>query len=338
MIDKPLYISLKSNESGAEGSGLTWSKEVIYTGTFYAPQADGSSVKFSVALEDLQKWKESIDLQLERGVRVDVPVSHTTNPEASRGKVISAEVRKDSKDRDSLWVTIEFADEQGAKLAKTTDVSLYSPPSWKDGLGNVYSRPIRHVALTQQPVIADLDAFTLVASLDEGSTSMDFLMQIAQAIGLEPVDGEDEAALTDRILSAITSEETDEDMGDGMDDMDDMEDMGEDPGLDVEGGGGMDDAAMSLSFQREVIEGRKSRLELLLSQGRINPAQKARVEAKYCVRGGLKLSNEFDSTIATLSLSEPRRTGSRTGAQLPHGTQLDPLGADVARRSKTGVN
>ena len=317
MIDRNLYISLKSTDSDTEGAGLKWSKEVIYTGTFFAPQADGTSIKFSVTREDLDKWKQSIDLQLERGVRVDVPISHTTNPEASRGRVISAEVKPDSKDRESLWVTIEFADEKAAQLAKTTDVSLYSPPSWKDGLGNTYSRPIRHVALTQQPVIADLDAFTLVASLDEGSQPMDYLMQIADAIGLEAVDGEDEAALTARILEAIQSEETEEP---------EMEDMPED----------MPEEGMSLSFKQELLAGRRSRIALLLSEGRINHAQRRLLEDEFCAKRSIKRSREFDHAITALSLSEPRRTGSRTGAQLPRETALDPLSADADRRAKNG--
>lgn len=332
MIDKNYIFRLaKTDEKPIKG--LTWEKEVIYVGSFVAPQPDGSSQKFSVSEDDLKHWKQSIELQLSRGIRIDLPLGHTTNPEASRGKIVGADVRENSRGLPSLWVTVEFADEKAAELAKTAEVSLYSPPSWQDGFGNTYSRPIRHVALTQQPVISNLDAFTLIASLDEGSQSMDYLMQIADAIGLEAVDGEDEAALTQRILDAITAEEDPEDTGED-DPMLDGEDLGEDLG---EGG----DPTMDMSFShREVLEGRKARVALLLSQGKITPAQQKKLESTYCAKGSLALSNEFDSAIQVLSLSESRKPGSRTGAQLSKtdGPTLSPLVADAERRAKAGGN
>ena len=314
MLDYNLIIQCTTEE--AKGDGLKFRKEAIYVGTFYAPTPEGGRQKFDVTEKDLKDWKASIDLQLSRGILVDVPIGHTTSPEASRGKVVGAEVAVNSRNEPALFLDIEFADEKAAQLAKTTQVSIFSPPSWTDGLGNTYSRPVRHVALTQQPVIPNLDAFTLIASLDEGTNSMEFLTQIAEAIGLEVDPDADEATLTQSILDAITSEEEPADEEPPMDEMPPEEEM------------------MSLSFRTEVSKGRKARVGLLLSQRRITPAQAKALESKYCAptKGALSLSHDFDSTLDMLALSEPRQSGSRTAAQLTPGTNA--LLADAEARAK----
>jgi hypothetical protein len=342
-IDYNLIISLKTDE--ATGRGLRFRKEAIYVGEFFAPQPDGGKQQFTVTKADLEHWRDSINLQLDRGIRVDVPSGHTTESEASRGQVVAADVGKDSQGRDALFVDIEFADKEAARMAKTAEVSIFSPPSWEDGLGNTYSRPIRHVALTQQPVIPNLDAFTLVASLDEKVSSMEFLTQIAQALGLE-VDAEDEATLTQQILEAISPEE--DDMEDDETELEDMVEEDEDDDeleFEFEEDSDEDENEDELSFslpasaKAEIVAGRKARIDLLLSKGQITPAQAKALAKKHCVTTGLVLSSDaFDEAIELLSLSSPRKTGSRTGAQISRGSQrLSPLEADAERRAKSQV-
>jgi len=98
----------------------------------------------------------------------------------------------------------------------------------------------------------------------------------------------------------------------------------------------MPEEGMSLSFKNELLTGRRSRIALLLSEGRINHAQRRMLEEQFCAKSSIKRSREFDQTITALSLSEPRRTGPRTGAQLSRETVLDPLSADADRRAKNG--
>lgn len=336
MLDPNLIISLKTDP--AKGKGLRFKKEAIYVGEFFAPQPDGGKQKFSVTKADLDHWKRSIDLQIERGIRVDVPSGHVTDPEASRGEVVAAEVGKDSQGRDALFVDIEFADDEAARMAKTAEVSIFSPPSWEDGLGNTYSRPIRHVALTQQPVIPSLDAFTLVASLDEKVSPMEFLAQIAEALGL-PAEAEDEATLTQQILDAIGSgdDEVDDDA-----ELADDEDFDEDEDMDFEFEDEEEDDEEELSFsmsptvKKQIAEGRKAQIALLLSKGQITPAQAKALAKKHCALDGLALSSDaFDEAVELLALSAPRQSGSRTGAQLhKQSGSMSPLEADADRRAK----
>lgn len=334
MIDYSYYLRL-TTPAAKQVKGLTFRKEVIYVGTFFAPQPDGTRQKFSVELADLKRWKQSVDLQLERGVLIDVPKGHTTDPEASKGKVVGATVDKNSRGEDALFLDIQFADAESAKLAKTTQVSIFSPPEWQDGLGNTYSRPIRHVALTQQPVIPKLDAFTLIASLDEGSDQMNLLQQICDQIGIPYEPDADDQTLADLIVAAFNEgaePEGDEELPE--DDMPADEELSDDePVLEDEE---EEDTALSLSLpvRRQIIAGRTARVDLLLSQQKITPAQGKQLKAKFC-GNSLSLSDSFDSTMDVLALSEPRKTGSRTGAQLHQGSSLttNPLLKDAERRN-----
>lgn len=332
MIDYSLLLKLTTPQA-TKVKGLTFRKEVIYVGTFSAPQPDGSRQTFSVDKADLEHWRKSVELQLENGILVDVPIGHTTNPEASRGKVVGAEVDKNSRGEDALFLHIEFADAQAAKLAKTTQVSIFSPPSWTDGTGKTYTRPLRHVALTQQPVIPKLDAFTLIASLEGDFNTMDALKAICDAVGIEYSDTDDEATLQQLIIDAF-NEGADEDPTEGEDPELDQELGDEDPLLEDEEDEEEETAlSLSLGVRKQLIEGRKARIGLLLSERRITPAQHKHLTGKYCGTT-LKLSDDFDSVVKTLSLGDQRHTGSRTGAQLPKNGD-NPLRADAERRAKS---
>jgi hypothetical protein len=335
MIDYSYYLRL-TTPAAEKVKGLTFRKEVIYVGTFFAPQSDGTRQKFNVELADLNRWKQSVDLQLERGVLIDVPKGHTTDPDASKGKVVGAIVEKNSRGEHALFLDIQFADAESAKLAKTTQVSIFSPPEWQDGLGNTYSRPIRHVALTQQPVIPKLDAFTLIASLDEGSDQMNLLQQICDEIGIPYEPDADDQTLADAIIAAFNEgadPEGDEELLE--DDMPADEELSEDD-LIVEDEEEEEDTVLSLSLpvRRQVAAGRTARVDLLLSQNKITPAQGKQLKSKFC-GNTLSLSDSFDSTMEVLALSESRKTGSRTSAQLQNGSSLttNPLLKDADRRA-----
>jgi hypothetical protein len=344
MIDYSYYLKLTTPHA-TKVSGLTFRKEVIYVGTFFAPQPDGTRQKFSVELSDLNRWKQSVELQLERGVLIDVPKGHTTDPDASKGAVVGAVVEKNSRGEPALFLDIKFADAEAAKLAKTTQVSIFSPPSWQDGLGNMYSRPIRHVALTQQPVIPKLDAFTLIASLDERSDNMELLQQICDQIGISYSPEDDEQALSDLIIGAFNegAEPDDDEMpADDEEPMDEPmdEELSEDDIVEEDD----EEEAMlshrrslslSLPARRAIKAGREARVSLLLSERKITPAQAKHLKTKHC-GSAFSLSDNFDDTVETLALSEPRHTGSRTGAQLrkESGLESNPLVADAARRAK----
>lgn len=170
----------------------TYRKELIRAGTFVT----NANQQFTVTPDVLDHWAATFSRMDAAGVKVPVPVGHTERDEANRGWVRGME-----RDGDSLYATIELIGEDAIKMASRTDVSIFSPLTIKDGKGVEYVRPISHVALTSEPVVAGLGAFEVVASLGQkwnnvpvlrlaqGATNMDeFLKELAAAVGLTITD------------------------------------------------------------------------------------------------------------------------------------------------------
>jgi hypothetical protein len=67
----------------------------------------------------------------------------------------------------------KFADAESAKLAKRSNVSLFSPAERAIG-GKVYQRPITHVSFTNYPVVRGLEGFTELKLSYDASSDMVF--------------------------------------------------------------------------------------------------------------------------------------------------------------------
>ena len=186
-----LYVPPKTAiwcESGDDG--LTFEKELIYEGEFQ--QANGRG--FGVDEVTLRHWASTFADMSQNGVSVPLPVGHTENPESNRGTVQGMHVRRNEDGKAALFATVRFRDEKAAELAKTTQVSIFSPPEFVDGKGNRYVRPIRHVALTDYPVIPALQGFESIAASfvsDERKGNMP-LLDITKKLSIE-CDAEDKA-------------------------------------------------------------------------------------------------------------------------------------------------
>jgi hypothetical protein len=63
-----------------------------------------------------------------------------------------------------LYGLIRLVGDDAIAMAGRTDCSIFSPASAVDGSGNVYQRPILHVALCCDPVIGSLKPFEAVAA------------------------------------------------------------------------------------------------------------------------------------------------------------------------------
>lgn len=211
-IEPTLSFQLR-DESPIErtgADGLTFRKQVLYVGKFghYDSKTGKPVNEFDVSLADLHHWANSVKLQRTRGIKIDLPIGHTENPEASRGEVLDAEVAKDHKGRPSLFVTGKFADAEAAKLAKTAQVSIHSPSEWADGTGNTYRYPFRHLALTQTPVVPDTAPFSITASLlqeapeKEAKKMKHSYKDLAKGLGIDVPEGTDDDGIGDLILSA----------------------------------------------------------------------------------------------------------------------------------------
>lgn len=155
---QPLYL-----ESG-EWDGLTFRKELIYEGAFLKRNST-THQPFKIDEKKLSHWETVGNQMIANGVTVPTPVKHTDAPEAGRGKILRYEVDVNQKGKLALYGVTRFRDLEAAKMANSTDVSIFVPekPVY-DGKGNEYIYPIRHVAYTDYPVIPGLEGFEPIAA------------------------------------------------------------------------------------------------------------------------------------------------------------------------------
>jgi hypothetical protein len=115
------------------------------------------------------------------------------------------------------------------------------PHKFHDGHGNEYVRPIRHVAITDYPVVPGLDKFKPIAagfSLSEEGTDMQpTLAELATALGVEVPDGASDEEIFQAIVAAKGERVEDEsglddedfDLPENVDEGDDSEGDADDP-------------------------------------------------------------------------------------------------------------
>lgn len=155
--------------SEEDKDGLTFWKELIYQGDFYKGKQH-----IPVDIPLLHHWNQTAERMLSNGVEIPVPSEHNELPEARRGSLIGTKVQKNIRGIPSLYGKIQFKDTESAKLAATTNVSIFADTEFQDGKGNNYFYPIRHVALTDYPVIPGLEKFQAIAASfsDKGLSKM----------------------------------------------------------------------------------------------------------------------------------------------------------------------
>jgi len=147
--------------------GLTFRKELIYAGNFRKRNSD-TNQPFIIDEMKLAHWERVGNQMLANGVNVPLPLKHNDSPEAGRGKTLRYERAINNQGIPALYAVLKFRDAEAAKMAGSTDVSIFVPEApVYDGKGNEYPYPIRHIALTDYPVIPNLEGFEpIAASLD----------------------------------------------------------------------------------------------------------------------------------------------------------------------------
>lgn len=212
------------------GEGVLFKKEIAYPGHFVKLKTDSEEPVFELPVDErlMDHWIDVFHKMGANGIDVPVPLGHTTDPERRRGTVKDLRKEIDEQGVPHLYAIIKFNDANAARQLSKSNVSLFMPPDFSDGKGNKYVRPIRHVALTDYPVIPGLGEFEAVAAehlpLDgiflslaeeqDGETDMDRLREIAAQIGLEVPEDADEERLAAMIIEKAngggTSEEATE--------------------------------------------------------------------------------------------------------------------------------
>lgn len=352
-----------------EGDPQLYRKELIYPGEFVKKGPDGT-VEFELPVSDqtLDHWVAAHKRLVAAGIEVPMPIEHTNDPEKRRGTVerIEKEFNPD-RGTNSLYMYARFSDPETAKLARTAQVSLYSPSKFVDGTGKTHNRPIRHVALTDYPLIPKLGPWQAVKgsttiALSEsgdldilpGDTSVEASMTFAELADQLGVVYE-EGASDDDIAQMIVEEwnnDTDPLMEDDEELLPDEEELPiddeeeppaeeeeevVDPTIEEE----EIPASVSASFARSLIKTRKREIEIACSVGKITPVERDKLVKRYADprRVAIALSHGdvdddgYDHTMSLLADRKAVSLGERTLAQqLGNGGENNPVIRDAERR------
>jgi hypothetical protein len=323
--NKALFLS--SNPLDTNGNGLTFEKELIYIGKFTK-----DDVTFEVVEETLDHWVLEFSKMAAHGFKIILPVEHTFDPEKNRGYVTVLSKRPNSRGIPALFGRIEFSDAAAAKLARTTDVSIYSPPTYQMGNGYNAIRPITHVALTNYPVVPGLSPFeTLAASFAQGSLMN--LTELAMKLGIAVPDGADDAAVSELIMKAFaelqkkTAPAADPAVAASFAEVLALLKPKQDDSKD----------AVMLSI---VADNRNLKIEGLVTGLKLSPAEAVAWKKTYAPTT-LSLSNA-DGFDAAYTLAQTRQNiftpGSKTGNQANLDPASNSLIADAIARQKAGAS
>jgi len=127
-------------------------------------------LKFSINRGTRDHWVKTFDLMKANGTIVRVPSTHAgaADPEHQLGEILSLTANDDG----TLDAVVEIVGEDGFRAVETNDVSIYVPPTFTDGKGVVYKRPITHVAVVPDPFLPGLGKFERLAASHTGAPIM----------------------------------------------------------------------------------------------------------------------------------------------------------------------
>lgn len=321
---------------------LVAEKQVIYVGTFKKWLDDKQFLSFDVDEKLIDHWVSTHKELLAAGLDVPLPVKHTDDPEKRRGTVLDLKKKVDSKGRISLYASVRFNSEKIKNDLKSSNVSLYCPPVVRHQ-DKIFTRPIRHVCITDYPVVGDLEPFTIAAAYDnpsaakpkpkQGNSAM--MKALAAKLGLEvPPDASDDAIAG--MIFAKFEELMNKDInGDGK--------VGDAAGGDTPSGDTpTKDTAVAASTKPDpmllslVRDNRSMKIDSLVAACKLTPARAKELKAKYTGET-ISLSNEvFDEIVNEIQSREPivALSGETSGSQHTPSSESSLVKNALARSGK----
>jgi hypothetical protein len=310
-------------------------KELIYVGQF---ESKGKSIDVDEAL--LLHWETTFAEMKQAGIDVPVPSEHSTDPDKRRATIVGMKRRKDSKGRLALFALHRFSSEY-VSMAKTgTNVSVYSPAEFTDGKGKVWKRPIRHVALTDYPVVPDLDQFQVVVASLIGEIDMS-LQALAKELKISGDDARDDTAIRQAVMKQMQS------LNDKVASLQKQVDEAKktapagDPAVKPED----EPKKIAAGLLKMGVENREMKI-MSLVPAHMTPAAADILKKRWCSDNAVTLSlsegaadDGFDSMIEAMKVNETNvPTAEMSSAQTLSNTKVDaehnPLVADAERRKK----
>ena len=323
----------------ASGDKPLYQKELIYTGRF---RHGKTGPEFEVDELLLQHWVETFNRMRENGIGVPLPLKHTDDPEANRGEVVAMFVSTNNEGIPALFGQVLFRDDEAAKLAKTANVSIYSPPDFVDGKGNRYVRPVRHVALTDYPVIPKLQGFEAIAASFYNPEETEVTMPLLDLTKKLSIDCEAEDKAEAAIVAAF------EERGTAIAKHDEIVAAKDEEIAGLKKRIPSDPIKVVASHRSMLKDNRTMKLDKLVGE-KISPAVKDALLEIFCSDDQLNLvlsqenaDDSFDKIVDALGKNEIVQLGTELSGQqggggttLPKGKVAEnPLLADVKKRQE----
>jgi|SRR6185437_6858294 len=235
-LPKTVCLSVDAS-CGLDEPELISRKELAYPGTFVKVDDNGET-QFELPVDEfqLEHWVRTFNQMAHDGIPVPVPIGHTTDPEARRGTVVKMAVEPSEhpnrRGQPALFAYIKWRRPEYKEQFRESDVSLFMPHEFTSGVGKRYARPIRHVAITDYPVVPALSKFSDVAAqlANQSGIELSFiacdheegnnmaspaLVNLAQKLGVECPEGADDEAISECIEQAFNSAPPGEGEGEG---------------------------------------------------------------------------------------------------------------------------
>ncbi len=191
-------------ESVITKPGRIVEQQLIYCGTIDALDENGNPISWDYTSDDIE---QTLNTFHKTGNKCPVMIEHSESPMSKIGDVIAIDRRPDNKGRDSLYVTIKYADflhDLDIESIKTCGISPairpYYPP--KPELKNY----LKHVGVTPNPAIYDMESATLLASANGVEKQTEERMEsktiafLSEYFGMSPESVEGDFAAFDEAL------------------------------------------------------------------------------------------------------------------------------------------
>jgi len=353
-VDVGVGIGTMRQENGVPV--YRYKKEVIRSGKYFK---DADKLAFTVTKEVLDHWALTFSKWKKGGNKVAVPETHdgAQDPSKNRGWVVEM-----FREGDSLFAIMDLYGADSPKVAATNDVSIYSPVEVTDGAGNVYARPITHIALCMDPVIPGLSKFEAIAA-SRKPLKQEYQMDSKKLAGLlglsldekdtdEEKDKKIEASIKSlKASKAVKASAEGEDLTE-----EEKKKLAEEKAKAVAASMEEDEekekkaVAASRSAVNPMMlslasENREMKLSRLVTAGKITPAVCEKLKTKYVDKDALTLSlarggDDFDSVVSMFAENDPVALREQSGPQLLQLGDLlktggkNPLLADAEGRTK----
>lgn len=299
--------------------------------------------KLELTHEAFDHWVLQFARMKEAGVKVPVAVGtheEAIHPDDNRGWLIDV-----FREGDSLFMTCKIIGEDAIEAAPRSDVSVYAPGAWADGVGNQYVRPITHVLMVTDPVVPGLnDWIPLAASLSviTKEKNMD-LKALGKALGLSL----EKAEKPEDMVTEAFEKLRDAAKGEG-EKLDARGKEVEALKLSLSEAGKQEPPEPDPQLVRLSIDNRKMKLDGLVAAGRLLPAIRDGMEKLFIGEAGAAIAlslksrtdDRFDAIVELFAANDPIELGEKTGPQTLalQNKQADPkenkLVKDAKRRNE----